>query len=55
MPRIQTTKMVKIALFCLRIYLVLLLSLIAYKFISGMKHGKPPESQHVTEPEAPKP
>lgn len=33
MPRIQMTTTVKVALFCLRLYLVLMLVLIAFKFI----------------------
>ncbi|MGA2221482.1 MAG: hypothetical protein ABSH21_06855 [Verrucomicrobiia bacterium] len=33
MPRIQTTPMVKVALYSLRIYLIILLTLILIKFI----------------------
>jgi hypothetical protein len=33
MPRIQTTPMVKVALYALRIYLIVLLTLILIKFI----------------------
>ena len=35
MPRIQTTRMVRIALICLRIYLVVMLALIIAKFVGN--------------------
>ncbi len=41
MPRIQTTPMVKVALYALRVYLIVLLSLILIKFIR-MLSGKSP-------------
>ncbi len=39
MPRIKTTPMVKIALYALRIYLIVLLVLIATKFIRTFLAG----------------
>jgi hypothetical protein len=42
MPRIKTTPMVRVALWALRVYLLVLLSLIGLKFarvFSGSKHG----------------
>jgi len=43
MPRIRTTPMVKIALYGLRIYLIVLLGLILLKFIrTFLHHGAPP-------------
>jgi len=42
MPRIKTTPMVKLALYGLRIYLLVLLALILLKFIrTFMQHGAP--------------
>jgi len=35
MPRIQMTRTVKVALFCLRVYLLLMLILILMKFLRG--------------------
>ncbi len=54
MPRIKTTPMVKIALWALRIYLLVLLSLIGLKFArvfpgSG-KTSKVPEKPVVAKP-----
>ena len=43
MPRIKTTPMVKLALYGLRIYLIVLLGLILLKFIrTFMHHSAPP-------------
>ena len=39
MPRINTTPMVRIALWALRIYLLILLSLIGLKFASVFSHS----------------
>jgi hypothetical protein len=36
MPRVQMTKTVKFALYCLRFYLIFLLVLLAVRFIKGM-------------------
>jgi len=48
MPRIKTTPMVRAALLALRIYLLVLLSLIGLKFVrmfsDSDKHPKPPET-----------
>jgi hypothetical protein len=48
MPRIKTTPMVRVALWALRIYLLVLLSLILLSFIRGcsnaQKASKPPEA-----------
>jgi hypothetical protein len=42
MPRVQTTPMVRAALWALRIYLLVLLSLIGLKFVRMFKEsGKP--------------
>jgi hypothetical protein len=35
MPRIQTTRTVKIALYVLRVYLIVMLALILMKFLRG--------------------
>jgi hypothetical protein len=49
MPRIQMTTTVKVALFCLRVYLVLMLVLIAFKFIRDFSHaGKSPKPADTT-------
>ena len=48
MPRIHMTRSVKIALYCLRIYLILLLGLIIVKFVlmfTGSKKTEAPEQQ----------
>jgi len=49
MPRIQMTTTVKVALFCLRVYLVLMLVLIAFKFIRDFSHSsKSPKPADTT-------
>ena len=51
MPRIKTTPMVKIALWALRIYLLILLSLIGLKFtrvFSGSSKDQPPRTATPT-------
>ena len=52
MPRIKTTRMVRIALWALRIYLLILLSLIGLKFAwvfsgSRKQDGSSPGAQEV--------
>ena len=43
MPRVQTTPMVKVALYGLLVYLIVLLSLIMIKFVrTFMAHGTAP-------------
>ncbi len=45
MPRIQMTRTVRIALFCLRVYLVLMLLLIGFKFFRDFsRSGRAPAS-----------
>ena len=44
MPRIHMTRSVKIALYCLRIYLILLLGLIILKFVLLFSNGKKNEA-----------
>ena len=44
MPRIKTTPMVRIALWALRIYLLILLSLIGLKFVRVFSGSKKPDS-----------
>jgi hypothetical protein len=41
MPRIKTTRTARIALWALRIYLLILLSLIGLKFARGVKNSTP--------------
>jgi len=41
MPRVQMTRMVKIALYILPIYLAAMLGLILYKFIRMLTSGHP--------------
>jgi hypothetical protein len=59
MPRIKTTPMVRIALWALRIYLLILLSLIGLKFASVFSHSgntqKPSPTASPTPGEASKP
>lgn len=50
MPRIKTTPMVRIALWALRVYLLILLSLIGLKFTRMYSQSK---SAHSTAPPAP--
>jgi hypothetical protein len=54
MPRIKTTPMVRIALWALRIYLLILLSLIGLKFTwmySQSKKGGDPTAATAAKPE----
>ncbi len=44
MPRIKTTPMVRIALWALRIYLLVLLTLIGLKFARVFSHSGEPET-----------
>jgi len=44
MPRVQMTTTVKVALFCLRLYLVLMLLLIAFKFVRDFSRSRHPAS-----------
>jgi hypothetical protein len=37
MPRVQITKTVKVALYCLRFYLLFLLALVLVRFIKGVQ------------------
>ncbi len=39
MPRVQMTRMTKFALFFLRVYLIVMLALILYKFIGILRAG----------------
>jgi hypothetical protein len=39
-PQIQTTRTVRFALLCLRIYLLVLLTLILLKFLGGLGSGQ---------------
>jgi hypothetical protein len=59
MPRIKTTPMVRVALWALRIYLLILLSLIGLKFARVFSHSgdeqKPPATAPAGADEAPKP
>jgi len=41
MPRVQMTRTTKFALFFLRVYLILMLGLILYKFIKVLHAGHP--------------
>jgi hypothetical protein len=53
MPRIEMTPMVKLALYGLRIYLIVLLSLIGLKFVktfTGVKNPAPPAKAESVEP-----
>jgi hypothetical protein len=55
MPRIKMTRTVKVALFFLRVYLIVLLGLIALKFVrvfAGSDNGAKP-GQAVTSPARP--
>jgi hypothetical protein len=42
MPRVKTTPMVKVALYCLRVYLIVLLGLIIFKFVRTFLQHPPP-------------
>ncbi|HEV2211291.1 MAG TPA: hypothetical protein VG167_21210 [Verrucomicrobiae bacterium] len=42
MPRIKTTPMVRIALWALRVYLLILLALIGLKFVRVFSHSRNP-------------
>ena len=56
MPRIKTTPMVRVALWALRIYLLVLLSLIGLKFARGFSESKKnPESTPPPVGAAPRP
>jgi uncharacterized protein YbcI len=53
MPRIHTTRTVKVALWALRIYLLVLLSLIGLKFVrvfSDSKNNRKPEAPAAAQP-----
>ena len=57
MPRVKTTRMVRIALWALRIYLIVLLSLIGLKFlrVSSSSDKKPlPVATPAAQPAAPR-
>lgn len=49
MPQIQTTRTVRLALWALRIYLLILLSLILLKFVRDFVVPKPPETRPAAE------
>jgi hypothetical protein len=53
MPRIKTTPMVKAALWALRIYLLILLSLIGLKFARVFSGSHQPDSTAVSPAAAP--
>ena len=56
MPRIKTTRMVQVALWALRIYLVLLLALIALKFARVLAgHNRDPGAGGTNSPTEAKP
>ncbi len=53
MARIQTTPMVKVALYSLRIYLIVLLTLILIKFIRGFSAKPTPSAATQGEQQKP--
>jgi hypothetical protein len=53
MPRIKTTPMVRVALWGLRIYLLILLSLIALKFARVFSHSGERQKPSATAPAQP--
>jgi hypothetical protein len=58
MPRVKTTRTVRIALWAIRIYLIVLLALIGLKFlrVSSSSEKKPlPVATPVAQPAVPKP
>jgi len=52
MPRIQTTRMVRIALICLRVYLVVMLCLILAKFAGSCSSVRAPAASGTNAPAA---
>ena len=50
MPRIQITRSVKIALISLRVYLIVLLLLIIFKFILLFTHGSGKQKESPVKP-----
>ena len=57
MPRVKTTRMVRIALWAIRIYLLILLTLIGLKFLRVSIAGRqnPPAAQPAGNPAGTKP
>ena len=52
MPRIETTRMVRFALICLRVYLVVMLVLILTKFMSNCASVRQPPPAKPEKPAA---
>ncbi len=50
MPRVKTTPMVKLALYGLRVYLLVLLLLILVKFVRAFGHTPVPGAPSATQP-----